>query len=518
MRRIKAAFIIGCIALVGCSNVEETRVAGDGHTDHVYPNTPAETPIPLKSAEYPGAIYRQARFYTRGRSRAIDTIVIHTTEGRYNGAISWFRDPNNQYKTSAHYVIQSSDGEITQMVKESDTAHHVRNYNSRSIGIEHEAFIAQSSWYTDAMYRSSASLVRYLCEKHNIPMDREHIRGHNELDPARRDDPGRHWDWSKFMGLVRNGAPNAAPPVSNPGGSVENDCRFRFWNCTMDRTARVRCEDGRVAEQQPCPTGCQVMQVGTDDVCRPQANDGQSWGACTAAGVPGTCMSVGNCSGESTPGLCPGNNDVQCCTEAPAEPPPRAVPVDEPVSTAGAACRVDGAQGVCFDLANAGGCQSGLVWSETCGDFGACCVANAPPPAEDPPVNNPPADNPPADDPPADDPPRAVVVPEDCTINGDRGECLPWGEAEQTCPWQNGAELWETPECGNAHLCCVMPTGNNNPPDDPPPVDDVWSNAVECDVNGDAGLCVPTAACSGDGGQSTPGHCPGGNDIQCCTW
>ena len=54
----------------------------------------------------------------------------------------------------------------------------------------HEAFVAQSRWYTDAMYRSSAALVRYLCDKYNIPMDRQHIRGHNELDPARRSDPG----------------------------------------------------------------------------------------------------------------------------------------------------------------------------------------------------------------------------------------------------------------------------------------------------------------------------------------
>ncbi|KAJ3292430.1 hypothetical protein HK104_005297 [Borealophlyctis nickersoniae] len=40
-----------------------------------------------------------------------------------------------------------------------------------------------------------------------------------------------------------------------------------------------------------------------------------------------------------------------------------------------------------------------------------------------------------------------------------------------------------------------------------------------CTSNGQAGTCIPTGACSGGGGRSNSANlCPGGNDIQCCTY
>lgn len=35
---------------------------------------------------------------------------------------------------------------------------------------------------------------------------------------------------------------------------------------------------------------------------------------CTANGQPGECISTSSCAGTSTPGLCPGAADIQCCT------------------------------------------------------------------------------------------------------------------------------------------------------------------------------------------------------------
>jgi hypothetical protein len=44
--------------------------------------------------------------------------------------------------------------------------------------------VSDSSWYTEAMYRSSARLVAYLCNKYCIPRNRSHVIGHNEVpDP-----------------------------------------------------------------------------------------------------------------------------------------------------------------------------------------------------------------------------------------------------------------------------------------------------------------------------------------------
>ena len=79
-------------------------------------------------AEYPGAHWIPARegFFTYGRGGShVTHIIIHAMEGTYDSAMSWFRDPSNPYQTSAHYLLRSSDGDITQMVHEADSAHHI---------------------------------------------------------------------------------------------------------------------------------------------------------------------------------------------------------------------------------------------------------------------------------------------------------------------------------------------------------------------------------------------------------
>src|SRR5690606_40075931 len=83
----------------------------------------------------------------------------------YGGTISWFQ--NNPYSVSAHYVIRSSDGQVTQMVRNSQAAHHVGVHNNTTLGIEHEGYVSNSSWYTTAMYNSSAALVRNFCGKYS---------------------------------------------------------------------------------------------------------------------------------------------------------------------------------------------------------------------------------------------------------------------------------------------------------------------------------------------------------------
>jgi N-acetyl-anhydromuramyl-L-alanine amidase AmpD len=145
-------------------------------------------------------------------------IVIHDTEETYGRAIARFQDPRS--KVSAHYVIRSSDGEITQLVHTKDIAHQAGNhwFNMHSIGIEHEGVLADGArWYTEAMYRSSARLVRYLATRYHIPLDREHILGHEEIPgltpagvAAMHYDPGPCWDWAHYFDLL--GAPLRGAP------------------------------------------------------------------------------------------------------------------------------------------------------------------------------------------------------------------------------------------------------------------------------------------------------------------
>jgi N-acetyl-anhydromuramyl-L-alanine amidase AmpD len=94
----------------------------------------------------------------------------------YDQAIATFQKPASG--SSSHYVIRSSDGQVTQMVPTKDVAWHAGNWtmNEHSIGIEHEGIATQGgTWYTEQMYRASADLVRYLAAKYHIPLDRRRI-------------------------------------------------------------------------------------------------------------------------------------------------------------------------------------------------------------------------------------------------------------------------------------------------------------------------------------------------------
>ncbi|AWS46569.1 N-acetylmuramoyl-L-alanine amidase [Streptosporangium sp. 'caverna'] len=152
----------------------------------------------------------------RPTSNTIDRVVIHMTQGSYAGTISWFQNPSA--KVSSHYVVRSSDGAVTQMVRNKDVAWHASNYNTRSIGIEHEGFVSDASWFTDAMYRSSAALTRYICDRYGIPKDRTHIIGHSQVPGATHTDPGTYWDWTRYMQYVTGsggGTPSWSVTVDN---------------------------------------------------------------------------------------------------------------------------------------------------------------------------------------------------------------------------------------------------------------------------------------------------------------
>lgn len=145
--------------------------------------------------------------YMTGRSgSSIKRVVIHDMEGRYEGAISWFK--NAASNVSAHYCIRSSDGDITQMVREQDTAYHAGNwtYNKESVGIEHEGWLSDpAKWYTDVMYRRSAQLTAAIAKRYGVAVSRTNIIGHAEVPPPNtHTDPGTGWDWSKYMTLVRS--------------------------------------------------------------------------------------------------------------------------------------------------------------------------------------------------------------------------------------------------------------------------------------------------------------------------
>jgi hypothetical protein len=110
--------------------------------------------------------------------------------------------------------VISGNGDVTQMVPESDTAWHAGNYsyNLRSIGIEHELDRVTNPFFTETEYRASALLVCAIASRYRIPLDRQHVIGHFEVPFATHTDPGPTWNWPHYMWLLSQCAdPRNAP-------------------------------------------------------------------------------------------------------------------------------------------------------------------------------------------------------------------------------------------------------------------------------------------------------------------
>ncbi|MCX7761389.1 MAG: Ig-like domain-containing protein [Candidatus Kryptonium sp.] len=183
-------------------------------------------PDEISSEDYPPAVWDPSPNYTANRPYTT-RIVIHVTQGSFAGAVSWLKNPASS--ASAHYVIRSSDGYIVQLVRERDMAWHARCWNRFTLGIEHEGWIENPSvWFTPVMYLESAKLVRNMVNRWTIPVDSNHIIGHNfwqqpqwpivrqqwdfaTYDPVstyptscnNHTDPGPGWNWSYYFSLIR---------------------------------------------------------------------------------------------------------------------------------------------------------------------------------------------------------------------------------------------------------------------------------------------------------------------------
>jgi hypothetical protein len=159
----------------------------------------------------------------------VDYIVLHDTESSYADTVAEFQNPGAQ--VSANYVVQGGTATVTQMVPDEDVAWHAGNWyvNMHAVGIEQVGYAVQgSTWFTERLYRTTADLVRYLAARYHVPLDRQHIIGHDNVPgpapayiPGMHWDPGPFWDWNHFMALlgrptVPTGGPNSPVVTVNP--------------------------------------------------------------------------------------------------------------------------------------------------------------------------------------------------------------------------------------------------------------------------------------------------------------
>jgi hypothetical protein len=109
------------------------------------------------------------------------------------------------------------------MVYESDKAWHAGSANPYTLGTEHEGYVNNASWFTNAMYQASADLTRDMCTSNGINPLRCYfgpgcsgttaqceqgscvkIKGHQMYANQTHSDPGPLWNWEKFYKLINN--------------------------------------------------------------------------------------------------------------------------------------------------------------------------------------------------------------------------------------------------------------------------------------------------------------------------
>ena len=109
-------------------------------------------------------------------------------------------------KVSSHLYIKRS-GQIIQFVPFNKRAWHagISNYegkencNDFSIGIELEG--CDNDIYEEEQYKSLIQVTKALIEEYDL-ICKERITGHSDIAPDRKTDPGKYFEWNKYLDNV----------------------------------------------------------------------------------------------------------------------------------------------------------------------------------------------------------------------------------------------------------------------------------------------------------------------------
>ena len=140
--------------------------------------------------------------------KPIKRIVIHWMAGNLAGTDKVFQDDARD--TSAHYGVE--DSVVHQYVKEEHVAYHAGNYaiNQESIGIEHSASPDRNA--SEETYRTSAKLIKEICDRHSIPLTTDFIQPHKQFKATQC--PGTI-DIEKLIRLAKEGDKFLGVDLSN---------------------------------------------------------------------------------------------------------------------------------------------------------------------------------------------------------------------------------------------------------------------------------------------------------------
>ena len=229
------------VLLCGCSQIapQPTETAVTTAAPTTEPETvPPTTTEPPRVTVYPGAVEYYLGELGNGHDFSWEQLyppeyvmihfcsaVVNHRNDPYN--MEYVRQTFIDADVSIHYILDR-DGTVYCYVPEDRTAWHAgkgewlgdekytNKMNMYSIGIEvvgmgsmsdmspyltkseYKALDEELLGFTDAQYESLKLLVADICERNNIPLDREHVIGHEEYSP-KKNDPGELFDWSRII-------------------------------------------------------------------------------------------------------------------------------------------------------------------------------------------------------------------------------------------------------------------------------------------------------------------------------
>ncbi|MFU8853904.1 N-acetylmuramoyl-L-alanine amidase [Micromonospora sp. SL1-18] len=239
----------------------------------------------------------------RPAQQKLEYIIIHDTEGYFGPSLGQVQDVTY---LGWHYTLRSVDGYVAQHIKAKNVGWHAGNWyvNAKSIGIEHEGFAGHGTWYTEALYRASAKLVRHLALRFQIPLDRQHILGHDNVPgiaPANVGpmhwDPGPYWNWSHYFDLLKapfhsTGTPHTGLVTIDPDYANNKPA---FYGCNRQppgvpkpppdpEPCPLRGSSSVILRAAPSPTAPLVNDLGLNDKGTPNTMYISDHGARASAG------------------------------------------------------------------------------------------------------------------------------------------------------------------------------------------------------------------------------------------
>ena len=160
---------------------------------------------------------------SRPANTSISLLVIHNISlppGEFGGP--WIQelflntlnpDQHPYFQEIAHLQVSSHllirrNGELLQFVPLDQRAWHAgvscfqdqEKCNDFSIGIELEG--SDETPFTDAQYGTLVKATRSIQALYPA-IDTKHIVGHSDIAPGRKTDPGPHFDWRRYLALLK---------------------------------------------------------------------------------------------------------------------------------------------------------------------------------------------------------------------------------------------------------------------------------------------------------------------------